>query len=175
MANLGPGQGSPHGVSTSVKPRRHRGRGHSTGRLALTIVLGLAALVVIGLIGRTILAERSGVAVAPSSAPPPSAELVVSAEQLSADYLAGEVAADRKYKDHRLRLTGVVDGTGKDILNRTYLTLRTPTMAMVVTARLETAQEPRAARLAKGDRVQLVCTGRGLAIGAPLVDDCRLE
>lgn len=172
--SLGPGQGRPHDVSASARQRPRRGRGHPSGRLALTIALGLAALVVIGLIVRTILVDRGGVAVAPSAAPPASAERVVSAEQLAADYLAGEVAADRTYKDHRLRLTGVVDGTGKDILNRTYLTLRTPT-ATAVTARLEVGQEPRAARLSRGDRVQLVCTGRGLAIGAPLVDDCRVE
>ena len=102
-------------------------------------------------------------------------EIAVSAEQLSADYRGDAAAADARYKGRLLKVSGVVDGIGKNIVNNAYLTLRTASMPVAVHAQLESSQTPRAATLARGDRVSLVCTGRGMTDGAPLVDECRLQ
>lgn len=52
-------------------------------------------------------------------------ELNVNAETLMSDYQANEVAADAQYKNRVIKVTGVVDSIGKDILDNPYITLKT--------------------------------------------------
>lgn len=49
----------------------------------------------------------------------------VSARQLFADYDANEVAADDKYKDKVLVVSGTISDIGKDIVDTMYVTLET--------------------------------------------------
>jgi len=53
------------------------------------------------------------------------AEIRISAEELYRDYEANEVAADLKYKDKIIQVSGEVQDIGKDILGRIYITLKT--------------------------------------------------
>lgn len=48
----------------------------------------------------------------------------VSAAQLSEEYNANQVAADAKYKDKTLEISGVIDDIQKDILDTPYIILR---------------------------------------------------
>ena len=137
------------------------------------LALGSMALLVVGLALWSLWGTvRGGVPAATTRTAP---QIAVSAEQLSADYRADAAAADARYKGRPLKVSGIVDGIDKNIVNNTYLTLRTPSMPMAVHAQLESSQAPRGAALARGDRVSLVCTGRGMTDGAPLVDECRFE
>jgi len=63
---------------------------------------------------------------APSSppAPSPAATVIeVTAQELYSAYEANQVAADAKYKDKIVRVTGIVNTIGKDILDTPYVLL----------------------------------------------------
>jgi putative nucleic acid binding protein len=160
-------------VSTSAKQCPHCGRRHPTGGLTLPvkIFLGFVGLVVVGQ-ALAHLGGSSSVSTTPSGREQLPPAIAVSADQLVADYHGNEVAADSRYKGRVLGLTGVVDGINKDFLDKTYLTLRTANMFMTVHAQLKSSEVSRAGTLSKGDRVQLVCKGKGMIIGSPVVDEC---
>lgn len=162
-------------VSTSAKQCPHCGRKYPTGGFTLPakLLLGLIALMVIAQIMRD--PGRSSVDVSPSPTQRMTPEVVVSAEKLFADYHENEVAADSRYKGRVLSLTGFIAGINKDFLDKTYLTLRTSNMFMTVHAQIESSQVSRTAGLSKGDRVHLVCNGKGMVIGSPMVDDCYFQ
>lgn len=66
---------------------------------------------------------NSGESAAPKSAA--VAPIVVTAERLSTDYSANEVAADEKYKNKIVEVTGTIREIGKDIFtNRTYVAIQ---------------------------------------------------
>ena len=59
--------------------------------------------------------------------PPPTCEpgvICVTAEQLCDDYDVNEVAADHKYKGNIIEVSSIVDGLGRDILNKNKAFLR---------------------------------------------------
>jgi hypothetical protein len=60
-----------------------------------------------------------------------SAAITVSASQLYSDYKANEVAADQRYKDKVLQVSGTVDNIGKDIMDSIYVTLETGTFGSI--------------------------------------------
>lgn len=91
------------------------------------------------------------------------------------DYDANEVLADETYKDKKLLVTGRVKSIDKDFLNDIVLQLQSPNEFMSTHATLEDSEKAAAAQLRKGATVTLECIGRGLVIGSPMLDDCRLR
>ncbi len=98
----------------------------------------------------------------------------ITAPQLFADYHANEVAADEKYKGKWLAVTGQVDSVGKDILDNIFISLRTQNRFMSARAQMEQSDSDQVARLKRGQKVMLLCSGSGLLLGSPLLDKCRV-
>ena len=109
-----------------------------------------------------------------SSQPP---NVTTSAELLSQDYEANEVAADALYKGRILQVTGTVDSIGKDITDSMYVTLRGGNEHQIM-GRIQcffaTSHQGELARLQKGMVVTVKCKCDG-KFGNVLLKGCLLE
>jgi len=122
-------------------------------------------------------APASQPAPTPASPPPtlptppsPETAIKISAAKLYADYEANEVAADLKYKDKLLEVSGVVT----DIGISESLRPGTPVIFLAesvdvpfmegVTIYLSADQKTKVATLSKGDMVTVVCVCEGVAL-----------
>jgi len=109
------------------------------------------------------------------TAPPTGPALPVSTLQLFDDYHANEVAADNQYKGKLLEVSGVVSSINKDLTDSVYLALRTPNQFMEIHAELQKQDVQKAARLAKGTKVVVICQGNGMIVGSVMLNDCALK
>lgn len=96
----------------------------------------------------------------------------VQAERLFLDYQRNEVAADQKYRDKHLLVTGIVTSVNKDFTDKVYLTLGTSNMFMDVHANLEPSEVAHAGELSKGEEVTVLCSGGMMMVGSPMLHDC---
>lgn len=107
--------------------------------------------------------------------PAEEATIKVTASQLYDDYEANEVAADAKYKDKKVEISGTISGIGKDLMD-------TPYVALVVAPNNPVFSVQCMFR--KGDEVQLTALTKGSdlvlkgkvsgKLGNVLVNDCSL-
>lgn len=98
----------------------------------------------------------------------------VSPQQLYSDYEANEVAADLKYKDKVLIVTGKVNTIGKDIMDAIYVTINTGEMFGAVQCSFSDNHTNEAAGLKKGQTVTIKgkCDGKMMNI---LLSGCTLQ
>ncbi len=106
---------------------------------------------------------------------PPTETLDVSATELVAAYDANEVSADNSYKGKTLRVTGLVESIDKGILNDVFVMIGAGRAFHNVHASMASSEADRVARLSKGDRITVVCKGRGKVIGSPMLRDCVIR
>ena len=99
----------------------------------------------------------------------------VDATKIWKDYDDNEVAADLAYKGKTLRVTGVVRSIDMDFLGNMILHLKSPGLVTHVMATLRDSESAKASSLRKGVKIVLLCTGGGLVIGAPILDDCTVD
>lgn len=106
----------------------------------------------------------------------PEAELIeITAVDLYAAYDANEVAADLKYKDKTLKITGTVKDIGKDILDRIYITLETDELLRTVCCYISKSSTEAVAQLKEGDTVTLVGKCKGMNIINVDVENCEVQ
>lgn len=108
---------------------------------------------------------------APPELPPPS----VTARDIALAYAENTVAADQAYKGKRFRVTGVVSDINTDFMGDPYLMLKggqNEFMEPHFKFTKDDAQE--LAKLRKGHKVTLECTGLGDFAKTPMSGDCRL-
>jgi hypothetical protein len=98
----------------------------------------------------------------------------ITAEDLHAEYDANEVAADAKFKNKILLVTGAVDEIGKDILDQPYITLGRGEMSVFgVQAIFPESDSRDLAKLSKGERVAVKCVCAG-KLGNVILKKCSL-
>lgn len=95
--------------------------------------------------------------------------LAVDAVKLHADYKANEVAADMRYKDKSLIVTGSLLSINKDITDDPYLALDSGNEFESVHASFDKDALNQLATLERGQVIVLHCVGRGLIIGSPML------
>jgi hypothetical protein len=110
-----------------------------------------------------------------TESPPISEMLTVSAHQLFDSYHANEVAADEKFKNKQLLISGRVSGINKDLLDNVYLELVTRNQFMSVKANMDDREIQKASVLKRGQPVMIICTGAGMLLGSPVLDSCRFK
>lgn len=101
---------------------------------------------------------------------------LVTAQELARAYDANEIAADKKYKGTRYRLTGVVAEISTTVTGAP--SLRFPggvNRFMDPLAVLYRSEERRASQLRRGQRVTLICTGTGVTLGTPMSGNCTFH
>lgn len=95
----------------------------------------------------------------------------VSGAELSKAYSANEVAADRAYKGKTLFVTGKIASINSGIGGAPYFVLGTQIGSPQ--AKIQKDFIDFAASAKKGESVQLVCSGNGAILGAPMLSDCK--
>jgi hypothetical protein len=98
--------------------------------------------------------------------------LVVSPADLIRDYNADPIAADRRYKERRLLVTGVVDSIGTYKVGESYLFLKAGPMGVKATLR-ELDEGSVLAFVVTGASLTLNCIGAGKLVAVGL-RDCRI-
>ncbi len=94
--------------------------------------------------------------------------------RLFQDYEANEVAADNRYKDKPVRVTGRVVAVEKNLMDAAVLGLTSGNLVFQTMATLTPDETPRAAVLAKGDTIVVQCTGAGSMMRMPQLEKCVL-
>ena len=92
----------------------------------------------------------------------------ITAKKLISDYSSNEIAADKKYKDKIIRVTGEIDHVSKDILKQPYISLSYGCMAY-----FDEEYENQLIGLSKGDIVTVQCRCDGKIIFV-ILKDCIL-
>ncbi len=112
----------------------------------------------------------------PSTTYPRYTQFNVSAEMLSGDYNANEVAADLKYKGQRFSISGKVRSIEQDFSNEPVVVFDSGGTFSNVRAKLEPTESQKdiAAKLVKGQILTIDCTGYGEIFSMPFVKDCKL-
>jgi hypothetical protein len=121
-------------------------------------------------------APASGPSVSESGAGSTPPAISVTADQLVSDYEANEVAADEKYKEKVIEVSGYVDSIGKDITDTMYVTLETGEEFSLVHPQLffSDTHEAEVAELKKGDPLTVRCRCDGKFMNVHLTS-CVIE
>ncbi len=148
-------------------PVRKRGR-----VLVVVASLALFLVVVANMGGGDKQSGTSAASAAPRAAQPP---IEVSNAQLWKEYDANEVAADERYKDRSLLVSGSIESIDKDAFGNMVLHLKSPEMFANTMATLDDSQKANAMQLAKGQAVKVQCRGAGKILRSPNLRDCVLR
>lgn len=96
------------------------------------------------------------------------------AAQLTTAYDRNTVAADQQFKGKQFKVTGVVSSINTDFRGRPYVTMQGGVnQFMEPQFSFEDAKDPAIARLQKGSKVTLACTGKGDIAKTPMSEDCE--
>lgn len=139
----------------------------------MTIARHVASLLALSVIVFLAWGSDDQAAVQESVASQPSV-LTVSANQIHADYEANEIAADAKYKDKVITVTGTVDSIGKDVMDTMYVTLETSNMFNQVQCFFPDSNAGDLATIAKGNsmRIKGLCEGKFVNV---LLKGCTIQ
>jgi hypothetical protein len=112
----------------------------------------------------------------PNSAPSSTVDPIkVSASELRNIYDENEIAADKKYTDQLVAVTGSVDSIGTDIMGTVYITLDTGSTLKSVQCFFEADKEiDKVAEVHEGQEITAVGTCTGLTLTNVLVKDCSI-
>jgi hypothetical protein len=116
--------------------------------------------------------QKSGQYAAPVQSP--DGVYSLGAVQLWRDYEQNEVAADARYKDQRLRVTGTVVNIERDYEGRPVVHLFGGNAIFPTVVRLNKADLPAVARLKKGDQIVVRCIGAGREMRMPQLERCLM-
>ena len=116
--------------------------------------------------------EPSSTDAAQESAPPPPTLPELSHTELIDAYEANTIAADLRFKDQRILITGPITDIGEEILGRPYVTLVPEDRLFGVQALFPRDDAVVVAMFSKGQTVRLECEVSGETLGSIIVDDC---
>jgi hypothetical protein len=99
----------------------------------------------------------------------------LSAGELWGQYRRDAAAADRKYKDKLVAVTGTVAAVARDFHGNVVVQLTTGDVFETVRATLATRDAAVVTGIFKGQSVSVTCLGSGALIGAPILENCALH
>ena len=99
----------------------------------------------------------------------------ISAKQLYADYEANGIAADKKYKDNVIRITGIVSEIDSDIFDAKYVSIEGDGYFGVVQCYLGDSYASVASHLAKGQTITVRGTCNGKTLVNIILKGCVVE
>ncbi len=99
------------------------------------------------------------------------ADFEITPEELYASYNSNEVAADEKYKNKKLAITGVISDIGKDILNDPYISFKIDYLQSV-TCYFSKDEIKKIAKLNKGETITVIGKCGGLILTNVIIKDC---
>jgi hypothetical protein len=125
-------------------------------------------------------ATTAGVAIAPARTPAAAAlagqAAEISATDLWMAYSRDPVGTDRSFRDHPVLVTGTIRSIERDFGGRLLVRLNTGDAFETVNATMASRDNPTVAgTTAKGRPISLLCQGRGMLMGAPLLGACSVK
>lgn len=101
----------------------------------------------------------------------PAVDYTLTVDELCGEYEANEIVAEDKYEGKTLKLTGIVDDVGTELLGRAYIMLAGPGGGL---AQCVMTNESDATSVVKGQTVTLQgrCQGK---LGWPILEECVLK
>ncbi len=99
--------------------------------------------------------------------------LSVSAKEVQQAYDKNQVAADQKYYQKALLVSGVISSIDSGLGNEPYITLRGINEFIGSHAAFKEGNIEKISTLRKGQELSLVCMGGGAVMGIPGFDDCQ--
>lgn len=97
--------------------------------------------------------------------------ITVTAKALTDEYIQNEIAADEKYKNETIEVSGTIQGIGKDLLDDMYVTLKTNDLITSVQCMLDDSESTKAANLNKNQSITLRGEVSGKMMNV-LLNDC---
>lgn len=151
------------------------------------IVIG--AIVVVGIIGGTAGNSQdvatggnnqtaTNQAIENTPQPTENNNVIITAVELCKAYSENEVNADNLYKNKTLEITGTIEDIGKDILDRTYITLsdgETYSFKYAQCYFKDKTEIDKVASLKKGDEITIIGQCDGATLGSPSVKNCKIK
>jgi hypothetical protein len=116
----------------------------------------------------------TGVAVALARAPG-GGVAEISAIDLWMAYSRDPVGTDRSFRDRPVLVTGSIRSIERDFGGRLLVRLNTGDAFETVNATMANRDNPTVAGTAKGRAISLLCQGRGMLMGAPLLGGCSVK
>lgn len=99
----------------------------------------------------------------------------VSAIKIINDYSANEVAADAKYKDSPIEVTGIINSVGKDVMGIPYITVSGDQFGITnVQCMFAQGSESELAKVSKGEQITLRGNATGKVIINVLLSGCQI-
>ena len=111
----------------------------------------------------------------PAGASNPDTPLITASALWSA-YADNRAAADRKYRDRSVVVSGAIRSVDRNFEGDMVIRLATPDAFETVNATMASRNDPGLSALAKGQMISLLCVGRtGPLMGAPLLGSCFIK
>ena len=99
----------------------------------------------------------------------------ISAIDLWMAYSRDPVGTDRSFRDHPVLVTGTIRSIERDFQGRLLVRLSTGDAFETVNATMASRDNPAVVGAAKGRAISLLCQGRGMLMGAPLLGGCSVK
>ncbi len=102
-----------------------------------------------------------------------SPPIKISAVQLNKEYDANKVAADQKYKDKIVEMSGIIDDIGKTILDKPYVIIKGKEYSpFVIQCMFDNEYKNKLANLSKEQSITVKCQVSSELIGYIILRDC---
>jgi hypothetical protein len=102
------------------------------------------------------------------------APIAIAAPQLGNEFDSNEIAAEGKYKNRLLAITGIIENFRKGPFGGTYVDLSTGQMFSAVHCEFKEGYDAQLAQYRKGAKITIMGTCKGMILGSVMLDDCHL-
>lgn len=100
---------------------------------------------------------------------------MISASQLISEYTNNEVAADQKYQNYNLEISGVVQSISKNLFNDPYIVIAPNTQTFNgIQCSFNQDQEGGLATLNTGQNITVEGIGNGYMLNSVMVNNCSI-
>lgn len=167
-------------VDPNMQKKKKSGCG-ACGLIVLGVLIAFVALILLPVIfysgdSEASQTESTHTTIAPTTTATEPPVIDISPSDLHAAYEENEVAADNQYKNQKVRITGIIDTIGKDVLDDVYVTIETDEMfAHIQCYFSDDAEIEKVATLKSGDEITIVGICKGLSITQVVLHDSEIE
>ena len=140
-----------------------------------SVWIAIAVLIVLLSVGAFFNSTRKGVAGGQSRAGEAAPPIRVTAPELFSAYISNRDAAEQRYGNRRVEITGQVTSIDLDSAHQPVVSLKTAFEYQEVQTSIVEASKGRVRGLSEGQSVSLSCAGVYVIMGQPLLNDCNLR
>ena len=103
-------------------------------------------------------------------------EFSTTAKDIAAAYEKNTVSADNRFKGKRFEVSGFISDINTDIMGHAVIVVKGGVNEfMEPQAQLEDSERQKAASLVKGQKIAMICTGKGDIVKTPMMESCKIK